>query len=333
MSVRGKAFLVADIGGTNARFALAEERDGEVVVGPLSIFQTHEHASLEEALRRFLDEQGNPDLAAAGLCAAGPVKGEGDELSISMTNCPWQASLVSLAEVTGLSRLRLMNDYEALAFSLPGLKTDDLQTIGPALAERMNAPRCVLGAGTGLGVAGLLRDGDRDVVVASEGGHVDLAATDSFEADVLALLQARFGHVSVERVLSGSGLQVLYEAVSMLAGREGVTAPMPQMIAQQAMSGECEASASAIRLFCGWLGAAAGNFALTFGAWSGVYIGGGIVPGWLAAMPGLFNEALFRERFEAKGRFGAMLSAVPVHVIRKPDAAMLGLARALRQAD
>ncbi|ABS61932.1 glucokinase [Parvibaculum lavamentivorans DS-1] len=331
MSLAGEAsLLVADIGGTNARFALAASRNGRIEVSPPIIFQTADYASLELALSRFLEEAGRPLIGGVAACAAGPVQGTGAAAHIAMTNCPWDVTAATLTRVTDIKHPRLMNDFAALALSIPALTGPDLHAVGPARDAVAGAPVGILGAGTGLGVSTLVFDGGRDIVVAGEGGHVDLAASNVREAAVLAHLQSIYGHVSVERVLSGPGLVALYTALAALSGEEATPAPSPVEVAARARAGTCVLAEEAVRLFCGWLGAVAGDLALTVGARGGIYIGGGIVPGWLAAGPGLFDEALFRARFEAKGRFDAYLSDIPVFVIRRADAALLGLARAAR---
>ena len=323
------ALLVADIGGTNARFALAVAKDGNIDIPSPAIFLTAEYATLEDALTAFLDAAGRPPLAGVAACAAGPVEGDSAAARIAMTNCPWDVSVETLARVTGVESPHLMNDFAALALSVPALKAEDLHAVGP---RRDTVPRAsvgILGAGTGLGVSALVFGDTHEIPVAGEGGHVDLAPGNRREAEILAHLQSVHGHVSVERVLSGPGLVTLYAAIAALAGREiGILSPAD--IAACAQAGEDELASEAVRLFCGWLGAVAGDLALTLGAQGGIYIGGGIVPGWLVSAPGLFDEKLFRARFEAKGRFGAWLARIPVFVIRRGDAALLGLARAAR---
>ena len=322
------SLLVADIGGTNARFALAVARDGVIELSQPTIFQTADYARLDLALSRFLDEAGRPVLAGVAACAAGPVQGEGGAAHIAMTNCPWDVTAATLTSVTGVAKPRLMNDFAALALSIPALTERDLHSVGPLRKGVAGAPVGILGAGTGLGVSTLVFDGGRDIVVAGEGGHVDLAPSDAREALVLQHLQGIYGHVSVERVLSGPGLVTLYGALAALSGAAAGPSLSPAEIATRARAGTCPLSVEAVRLFCGWLGAVAGDLALTVGARGGIYIGGGIVPGWLAAGPGLFDETLFRARFEAKGRFDAYLADIPVFVIGRTDAALLGLARA-----
>ncbi|HMM15276.1 MAG TPA: glucokinase [Parvibaculum sp.] len=328
MSAAGRTVLVADIGGTNARFALARGDGVEIELEAASVLPTADHASLEDALGIFLERKGRPRIDAAAISAAGPVRGEGDAAEIHMTNCAWNISVSAIAVATGVSHPLLMNDFAALARAVPWLKPGDLHAIGGG-AARVGAPIALLGAGTGLGVAALVPDGrGSHIALAGEGGHADLAPTDARELAVLERLMASYGHVSVERVLSGPGLVALHAALCALEGKAVEGQPTGADISDWASAGRSPVAMEAVSLFCGWLGSVAGNLALTFGAEGGVFIGGGIVPGWIAKRPGLFDEALFRHRFEAKGRFAAYLAEIPVHAIMRGDAALIGLAHA-----
>ena len=327
-----KRYLLGDIGGTNARFALATEGAGE----PLSFlhkanFATADYRSLEDALSRFLSDIQRPSLDAVAICAAGPLFQEEGMARIRMTNCPWDISMEVIARVSGCVKPRLMNDFTALALAIPELPSDALHPVGEGVAEA-DRPIALLGAGTGLGVASLVHDGERYIPVPGEGGHVDLAATDEFEVEILRRFMARFGRVSVERVLSGPGLVSLYEVLGELRRRPVEVGLTPEEVASRAREGSCPLCVEAVSFFCGWLGSVAGNLALTIWASAGVYIGGGIVPGWIASGGGLFDEAHFRRRFEAKGRFAEHLARFPVHVITAEEPAFLGLVAAAREA-
>tara|TARA_R110002110_G_scaffold70800_2_gene189522 strand:- start:11192 stop:12211 length:1020 start_codon:yes stop_codon:yes gene_type:complete len=324
--------LVADIGGTHARFALPRLRGRAIDMPEPSVFLTADHPHLEAALTLFLEKMERPVIAGVAVCAAGPVEGSGTEAHISMTNCPWDVTLDGLSRVTGVRRPRLMNDFAALAMSVPALSGGDLHHVAGVGTAIAGASAGILGPGTGLGVSALVFETGHEIPVAGEGGHVDLAPAGEREAAIIAHLHARHGHVSAERVLSGPGLVTLYEALKALSGGEDTAPLTAPEIARRALKGDCPVCVEAVRLFCGWLGAVAGNLALTIGARGGIYIGGGIVPGWLAAAPGLFDESLFRARFEAKGRFRSYLEQIPVFVIRRADPALLGLARAAREA-
>ncbi|MCF8469486.1 MAG: glucokinase [Parvibaculum sp.] len=324
--------LVADIGGTHARFALPRLRGRTIDMPEPSVFLTADHPHLEAALTLFLEKMKCPALAGVAVCAAGPVEGRGAEAHISMTNCPWDVTVEGLSRVTGVHSPRLMNDFAALALSVPALSRGDLHPIGGVGRAIAGASAGILGPGTGLGVSALVFENGHEIPVAGEGGHVDLAPSGEREAAIIAHLHALHGHVSAERVLSGPGLVTLYEALKALSGAQDAPPLSAREIAGRAFKGDCPVCVEAVGLFCGWLGAVAGNLALTIGAQGGIYIGGGIVPRWLAVAPGLFDESGFRARFEAKGRFRSYLEKIPAFVIRRADPALLGLARAAREA-
>lgn len=326
-----KRYLLGDIGGTNARFALAEEENGQ----PLALrhktsFATVDYRSLEDALSRFLSDIQRPRLDAAAICAAGPLLSDGETTRIRMTNCPWDISSGAIAWVSGCAHPCLINDFTALALAIPELPASTLHAVGDGVAEA-GRPVALLGAGTGLGVASLVHDGRRYIPVPGEGGHVDLPVTDEFEIEILRRFMARFGRVSVERVLSGPGLVSLYEVLGELRRRPVEVGLTPEDVAARAADGSCPVCGEAVSFFCGWLGSVAGNLALTLWASGGVYIGGGIVPGWVSSGSGLFDEAHFRRRFEAKGRFAEHLAGFPVHVILAEEPAFFGLAAAARE--
>ena len=244
-----------------------------------------------------------------------------------MTNCPWDVTHEAIVEATGLQTVALLNDFTALALALPELGQADVAQIGGD-APQPAGTKGVLGPGTGLGVSGLVRAGDRWVPLAGEGGHVDLAPSNPREISVIYQLMQEFGHVSVERVLCGPGLETLYMALGALSGAKETGKPTAMDIANRARTGASPLASETVELFTGWLGAVAGDLALTLGATGGIYLGGGILPRWGA----LFDRDLFRYRFEAKGRFKSYLAPIPVYLITRADPAFLGLARAAENA-
>ncbi len=298
------ARLVADVGGTNARFAWQPAAGA-----PLERIRglaAAEFPSLEQAMRRYLELEGLPVPAAAAVAIANPVNGD----AISMTNHHWSFSVAALREGIGFGRLVVLNDFTALAMALPLLEPGELRQVGGGRAVS-GGPMAVLGPGTGLGVSGLLPSGDgRFLPLSGEGGHVTLGPLDRREASVVEHLRERFGHASAERALSGPGLENLYAAVCETTGRTPAGLDAAE-VSRRALSGEDTACAEALRMFCSLLGNVAGNLALTLGATGGVYIGGGIVP----RLGRVFDASPFRSSFEAKGRFGSYLSAIPVFVI------------------
>lgn len=315
-------WLVADIGGTNARFALMSE-DGKLL-GETGYFRCADYAAPEDAAAEFLRRAGNLRPSVAAFALAAPVNANDISSPVSITNNSWVFTRERINAALGLAHLLLINDFEALALALPALTPEQYQLFaGPALAQ-VRAPKAVIGPGTGLGVAGLVPVGLGWVAVPGEGGHATLAAADDFEANVLRVARGEFGHVSAERLLSGIGMPTLYQAVAQVLGERRETLA-PEQIVKLAQDNDAVA-AKTIHLFCAMLGGFAGSVALTFGARGGVYIAGGIVP----KLGGLFDAALFRERFEAKGRFREYLAAIPTPLLVAPDIALTGAGQAIR---
>lgn len=312
--------LIADIGGTNARFALV--RQGALAYQ--AQLAVAEHADPVAAVRHFLI-QAKPDPAPrrAALAVAGPVEGD----KVRLTNSPWVVSAGDLRAGFGFEAVTIVNDFAALAWAVPRLAPADLAQVGGG-RPAAGAPAAVLGPGTGLGLAAWIPGGDGPLVLNTEGGHVTMPAADETEAKLLDRLRRRFGHVSAERVLSGEGLTLLYATLAEAEGRS-VSARDAAAITERALAGDCPDSAAALRTFCAMLGTVAGNVALTLGARGGVYIAGGIVPRFIDFL----KASAFRARFEAKGRFDDYMAAIPTWVIVHPDPAFLGLIHLLdRQA-
>ncbi|MEJ5999351.1 glucokinase [Paucibacter soli] len=312
--------LLGDIGGTNARLAWAHEAGAPL--SDVASYRCAEHGSLAAAIQRYLSDHGKqqgPRACAIGI--ANPVTGD----EVRMTNHHWSFSIAALKKELAVQRLAVVNDFTALALSLPALGPDELLPLGPGTAIAGEA-MAVLGPGTGLGVSGLLpAPGGGYLPVAGEGGHSTLAANDAQEAAVIEWLRGRFGHVSAERVLSGPGLVNLYEAAAGLAGRAALTLTPAEIVNGARHSGDplCQ---HAIELFCGFLGSFAGNVALTLGARGGVYIGGGIAPRLLPEL----RASRLRQRFEGKGRFQAYLATIPCWLINaEVSPALIGASRAL----
>ena len=306
--------LVADIGGTNARFALvgAEElpRDERVLPGA-------DYPDIVSAIEAYLGQVGGPRPREAAFAIANPITGDW----VKMTNHTWEFSIEETRKRLGLEQLVLINDFTAQAMSLPWLTPSDLHQVGGGRPVERGAIG-VLGAGTGLGVSGLIHAGDHWIPLQGEGGHVSLSPASAREVAILEVSWRRFEHVSAERLVSGMGLQNLHHAVSVLEGRE--PEPLsPAQISERALSAADPICAEALETFCGMLGTVAGNLALTLGATGGIYLGGGIVP----RLGSYFDDSLFRQRFEAKGRFAGYLAAVPTWVIRAQHPALIGVSK------
>jgi glucokinase len=302
--------LLADIGATNARFALL--RRGEM--SPVRTLAVADYPQFTDAVAAFLAEQGAP-LAGAVLAVAGPVEHE----RVVMTNCPWVIDAADLRRVLGISAVRVINDFEATAWSLAALAPDHVAAVGAGSAVK-GAPMVVLGPGSGLGLASHVPRADAPVVIATEGGHVTLPASSAREDAVIAWLRGRFGHVSAERALSGPGLENLYRAIAALDGA-AVAERDATAITQAGVAGTCPVSRAALDMFCALLGTFAGNAALSFGARGGVFIAGGIAP----RIVDYLLKSELRARFDGKGRLRAYMETIPLNVIVHPDYAFIGL--------
>lgn len=316
MSAATAPRLLADIGGTHARFALAGRGGAATHV---KVLRAADHKGLAEAVEAYLaDTKPAKRPSEAVFAVASPVIGD----AIAFTNSPWSFSIATLRRRLALKRFDVINDFVAVAFAIPHLTDDDREQIGYGAAVA-GAPIAVLGPGTGLGVAALVPHGDGWLPVATEGGHATHAAVDDREAAVIAALRraTRTGHVSAERALSGPGLVNLRAAIAAV---DGVDAPplAPNDITARACAGADPLCKATLDMFCAMLGTFAGNVALVYGALGGVYIAGGIVPD----IVDYFAASGFRERFEAKGRFRDYLSAIPTFVVTHPQPAFLGLA-------
>ena len=304
--------LLGDIGGTNARFALANG-DG---IGAIEHLKVADFADVTEAIATFLErcvQRGN--VAAAVLAVAGPVQ---DNRSTT-TNGRWLIDGENLRKAFGFAAVRLLNDFEAVAWSLPELKSQDIYTIGGRRGVA-GAPMLALGPGTGFGVACLFSPDAMSFAAVSEAGHATIPTTSKREDQVIGHLRDRFGHVSVERTLSGAGLENLYRA---LASVDGITAQERDAaaITQAALNGSCSLSGAALDMFCSLLGTVAGNLALTFSARGGVYIAGGIVPRFADYL----SRSIFRKQFESKGRLESYLRDIPTSIIVRSDESFVGL--------
>jgi glucokinase len=317
-------WLVADIGGTNARFALLTA-SGEIV-GEVGYFRCADYAGPEDAAKEFLLSAGGLRPPVAAFAVAAAVNAHDTRSVVAITNNSWVFSREKIKAVLGLEDFLLINDFEALALSLPALHAVQYRIFAGPTPSLLQAGRtkAVIGPGTGLGVAGLVPAKQGWSAVAGEGGHATLAAANDFEADVLRVVRKQFDHVSAERLLSGIGLPVLYPAVAQVLGEQR-NALVPDQITQLALSGDAVA-VKTIDVFCAMLGSFAGSVALTFGAHGGVYIGGGILP----KLGELFFQSEFRSRFEAKGRFREYLAAIPTPLLVAPDLALIGAGQSIK---
>ena len=319
-----RPWLLADIGGTNARFGWLAP--GSSAVAHVATLRGADHAGPAEAARAYLDNLarqlgGDYTPPRAGAFAVATAVG-GDQ--IAFTNSGWSFSRRQTQAGLGLDELLMLNDFEALALSLPRLSAAQLRPHGAMPQAR--GTLAVVGPGTGLGVAGLVQTPHGWVALAGEGGHATLCASDDFELALLAAVRRGHVHVSAERLLSGIGLPALHGGVAAVLGvpAEPLAA---ELIVERGLAGSDPVCSRSLDAFCALLGGFCGNVALTLGARGGLYIGGGIVP----RLGERFFQSNFRERFEAKGRFQAYLQAVPTALITDTLAALTGAAQALEQ--
>lgn len=315
--------LGGDIGGTKTLLQLAEFAPG--AARPARILHEARYDSaawddLAPMVRAFLADAPTPPRAAC-FGVAGPVAGNAATQTAHLTNLPWQLDSRRLAAALDLPAVRLINDFEAVGHGVETLAAEDLATLVAAPA-RAGAPRVVLGAGTGLGVALLLPCAGGYTVLPTEGGHADLAPADAQQAALLAFLQAELGHVSWERVLSGPGLANLYRFLLRQQGEETTADPLlvqPDPAAAIAAADTALAEA-AVEMFMAFYGACAGNLALTCLAYGGVYLAGGIAPKLLPRL----QRGTFARTYTDKGRMSALVRAMPVHVITHPQVGLRG---------
>ncbi len=312
--------VAIDIGGTHARFAIATLQ-GVAVVGLRAAWtaRSADFPSLEEAWKAFAERLGAPPPRSAAIAIACPVGGP----ILRLTNSPWTIVPASLPDTLGVDRMTLINDFAAVGFALAQLGDGDLKFLcGPDRALPQEGVISLVGPGTGLGVAQLVRRGGASFVLATEGGHIDFAPLDPMEDALLQDLRPRYGRVSVERIVSGPGLAHIYDVLAKAEGRPAWSGDDPALWTL-ALAGEDRLGAAALERFCRVLGAAAGDLALAHGA-SAIVIAGGVGLRLANTLP----ASGFAQRLTAKGRFAAMMREIPVKLITYPSPGLLGAAAA-----
>ena len=315
MSTYPSPRLIADIGGTFARFAL-ETAPGQF--SQQASLRCADHADFHAAMRAYLDRlPAGTQVEHAAVATPNPVEGD----QVRMTNYHWAFSIEQMRQQLAFDTLVVVNDFTALAMSLPRLGSGGVRQVGGGTAR----PRSViglLGSGSGLGVSALIPAGDGWVSLGSEGGHTSFSPRDEREMAVLRHAWTQFEHVSFERLLSGPGLELMYRALAERAGRAATHAEAPAAteITRRALEGLDPVAAETVDVFCNMLATAAANLAVTLGATGGIYIGGAIVP----RLGESFDHSGFRARFESKGRFSRYVAAIPTFVITAPEATFIG---------
>ncbi|MBK8373604.1 glucokinase [Sphingorhabdus sp.] len=312
--------VTVDIGGTHARFALAEVSGGRVVdLGEAVTLKTAEHASFQTAWQDFGRIAGHELPRAAAIAIAGPVKGE----VIKFTNNPWIIRPALIGEKLGVDAYTLINDFGAVGHAVAQADEEHfLHLTGPDEPLPGEGTISIIGPGTGLGVAHVWRSGGDYHVQATEGGHIDFAPLDTIEDAILARLRQRYRRVSVERVVSGPGLVDIYEALAGIEGRS-IQPQDDKALWQLGASGEDSLAAAAVDRFCLSLGSIAGDIALAQGG-SGVVIAGGLG----LRIKDILLRSGFAERFCAKGRFEGLMATLPVKLITHPQPGLFGAAAA-----
>ncbi len=314
-----KRVVTIDIGGTHARFAIAEIAGGAVAsLGEATILLTDDYPSLESAWSAFADRLGRPLPDAVGISCAGPVRGD----VLKLTNSSWIIRPASVAGSLGVGTVTIVNDFAAVGHAVANVGADRfVHVCGPNVDLPSLGTISIIGPRTGLGVAHVLRRGGSYHVNETEGGHMDFAPQDAVEDGIAELLRQRFGHVSAERVVAGPGLRNIYDAVA--AGSEGRQDHDDDTLWAAALDGSERLAQVALDRFCLSLGAVAGDVALTQGG-SGVVIAGGIG----LRLADRLGGSGFPSRFVAKGRFEAYMSTIPVKVLIHPEPGLVGAAAA-----
>lgn len=321
-----KCILAADVGGTKTLLQLRTiDAGGHATPIAEQRYPSGDFASLEDLVTKFLDENGQARPDSACLAVAGPVRQHGERQSASLTNLPWQLDSQAMTERLGIPRLALLNDFQAIGYSIDELGADDLAPLHqPPACE--GAPRLVVGAGTGLGVCTLFPDNGRYISYPAEGGHMAFAPRDSQQQQLLQFLQPQYDRVSWERLVSGAGLANIYRFLLPASQRESdpllAQTDAAAAIGQQAGSASHPVATSAVQLFSRLYGAFTGDLALATLPAGGVYIAGGIAPKLLSYL----QEGPFMEAYLDKGRMHELVHGFPVQVITNPRCGLLGAA-------
>lgn len=307
-----RAALIADIGGTNARFGIVDQQG----IHDLAYLECRDYTGPTEAAEAYLKQIGaaKPDIGI--FAVAGPAE---DDL-VGFTSIPWAFRKSKLQQNLGFSKLAVINDFEAVAMAIPNISPDLLHHIGGDEPIEHRA-KGVIGPGTGLGVASLFWTGNRYASQPGEGGHVTMPAVTDREFQLFQQLRVKYHHISAERVCSGKGLENLYNAIRAQDKKFDRPDLTPPEISENAINGACEVCAEALDLMLGFLGRVTGNLALTLNAQGGMYVAGGIP----TKLGDYFFESRFLEEFQAKGRFKDYMKRIPVYLIKHDSVGLLGL--------
>lgn len=306
--------LIADIGATNARFAILEDDN----ITDIASLPCAEYKTIAEAAKAYLAKLDKKP--SSGIFAIASAY-EGEDF-VKMTNHPWEFSVSETAKELGFDSLKVLNDFEAVAHSISYLKDGDYYEIGEGVPEK-NMPIAIIGPGSGLGVASIAFNKDGEpIVVSSEGGHVTIPVSNGRELEiVLHMKHTKYRHVSAERVASGKGLVNLYESICAIDHLEDMPELTAAEISKAAIEKTCPVCEECLDLFCHFLGVVAGNLALTLGSKGGVYLAGGIIP----KLGDYFEKSRFYKSYFSHGRFNEYLKKIPIYVIIRDNLALEGL--------
>jgi len=314
--------IVADIGGTNARFALVTgEANGQFVIEQVQILNGADFDTFELAMKAYIDSLEAIKPISACVAIAGPIEGD----SVKMTNLNWSFSISAVRERFGFDKFEAINDFAALAVATSALGADDLISVRAGDRDLLGN-KAILGPGTGLGVAGLAYNHGQWLPIPSEGGHVNLAPATALECDVIKAAISLHGHVSTETFISGPGLVNLYNALCAVKGEQPRQLE-PKQVTGDGLAGSDATCEEALNTFCSILGSFSGNLALTYGAKGGVYLAGGILP----RMVDFLKASTFSQRFEEKGVMSPYVQGIPVDICGHKPTAFLGAAAWLKQ--
>lgn len=315
------SILVADIGGTNARFGLVDiegvrEPDPDYTARSQKTLKCADYGHIADMIRAYADALGSPLPPFACLAIAGPIYNG----RVRMTNLQWEFSIAELERDLGMEALDVINDFAALAYAMPHLSGSELHQLHAGEPER-DAPMLALGPGTGFGMAALVPCDGHWKILPTEGGHCNFAPGTPEEIAILQHMMHSHIHVSVENLLSGGGLVSIYKALASLSGQQPENFS-PADISQHGQAGTDELCRSTLDAFCGMLGSVAGDKALSLGARGGVYLGGGIVP----KLANYIHHTTLLERFTHKGPMSGYVERIPLNMIVKDTAALVGTA-------
>ncbi|MDH5546639.1 MAG: glucokinase [Gammaproteobacteria bacterium] len=316
--------LSADLGGTKTLLRLSTVENGNVYEQKFRHVTSNDYASFEHLLGEFLE---NTPVDSACLAVAGPVFHHTDTQTASITNLPWKIDSQTLGHELAISRIKLINDFQAIGYGIASLSANDVITLQPGKPDR-HGTQAIIGAGTGLGQAYLHHKTSEISVYATEGGHCDFAPTDDVQIGLLQFLRKRHAHVSYERILSGDGLQAIFQFMSEyyphradldFSQKLGAGDAAAQ-ISVQALANPSHLAGEALALFVKIYGAQAGNMALNFRCSSGMYIAGGIAPKILPFM----QDGNFVRAFNDKGRMSVITEKIPVYLIINAKIGLMG---------